>query len=835
MIPDTVELTDFLSHRCANGEPVVFDFEGAVLWSVSGDNGAGKSAIFDAITWTLFGEHRGGSQDAKRLISHGAEGAAAAFVFTLDGERYRVERSLRRRGAAKRSAARWDAAAQAWQEIPETTTDRGFARWRDEALGLSYAAFTQSVLLLQGDSDRLIRAGSRERFEILAQLVDLSSYKALEERARERVSGARWLKGALRQDLEGLSPVEEDERRAATAEVERLAAERKAREGARQAQASVVVSATEHERLAQRLAATRTEIDAVEGPAADRADELAALAREQLEALELEPLEQAAKQARHDAAAATKAADRARREADGLHRALPYVETAVLRRVELAAIEDALAATGGKVELARELRACDGAVAGLERVLAEARAVERDTGARLAGLETAVDQLEREIEEIRAGRAEAVCSRCGQEVAEDQREAHLAHAEDELAERTSKRDETRATLDRLAAARAAAEQALEDKRRERSQLELARERVAEHEQARTRAKRAVATALRARGFAAWKDRRAKTVREGVPAKLEPLLDELRAKADRLQRDADANAAQAESAAATATAAAEALAEARERRADLELALRKAEVEAQSRREQRRTELRGAAAALKAQIADTPPEHRVPVEEAETELGRRKAAVEEIGQLVEQAQAQLRDLDRRETTLREKREDLERAERTERLATRLATLLGRQGLQGQLLAQATRTIERLANETLHALTGGTLSLEIRPDERRNRDEITIVARDYDAGGERTDASFLSGSEKFRVCVAIAAAVGKYASGRATIESLIVDEGFGSLDEVGRDDMIDELQRLAGLLKRVIVVSHQGELQDRTRFPHGYRLRRSNGATEVERYL
>jgi exonuclease SbcC len=835
VIPDTVELTDFLSHRCADGEPVVFDFDGAVLWSVSGDNGAGKSAIFDAITWTLFGEHRGGTQDARRLISHGAASAAAAFVFTLDGERYRVERSVRRRGAARRSASRWDAGTQAWQEIPETASASGFERWRDEALGMTYDAFTQSVLLLQGDSDRLIRAGSKDRFDILAQLVDLSSYKALEDRARERASEARGLKAALRKDLAGLAPVEEDERKAATAEVERLTAERSAREEARQAQAGVVAAATEHERLTQRLAATRAEIEAAEGSAADGADELAALAREQLEALALGPLEQAAKQARHEAAAATRAADRARRDGDRLRQALPYVETAVLRRLELTAIEDALAVTGSKADLARELKACDRAVKDLERVLDEARAVERDTGGRLAGLEAAAARLEREIEEIRAGRAEAVCSRCGQEVPEGQRETHLAHAEEELAERASERDETRVTLDRLAAARAAAEQALEDKRRERSQLELARERAAEHEQRRTRAKRAVATALRARGFAVWKDKRAKLVRDGAPAKLEPLLEDLRTEADRLQHEADARAGEAESATAAATTAAEALAEARERRSALELALRKAEVEAESRRRQQQTELRGAAAALEAQLDETPPEHRVPVDEAEVELARRKAAVDEIAQHVEQAQAQLRDLDRRETDLRDKREDLERAEKAERLATRMATLLGRQGLQGQLLAHATRTIEALANETLHALTGGTLSLEIRPDERRNRDEITIVARDYAAGGERTDASFLSGSEKFRVCVAIAAAVGKYASGRATIESLIVDEGFGSLDEVGRDEMIDELQRLAGLLKRVIVVSHQGEFHDRTRFPHGYRLRRSNGATEIERYL
>jgi DNA repair protein SbcC/Rad50 len=921
VIPCSVELTDFLSHRCA-AEPIVFDFDGAVLWSVSGDNGAGKSAIFDAITWTLFNEHRGGSQDAKRLISHGADRCHAAFTFTLDGERYRVERSLRRRGAARRSASCWDGKSQSWKEIPDTTNERGFARWRDEALGLSFAAFTQSVLLLQGDSDRLIRAGSRERFEILAQLVGLSPYKALEDLARERASEARGLRGGLARELAGLSPVQADERKAAQAELARLAGERDVREGLRQQQAAVLTAAIEHERLGQRLAATQAEIEDVEEllgsaeqiraeaseaaalttarpaleaavealDAADRGDELAAAGREQLAAVDLRRLEQAVEEAKHKAAEAQAAAEGANRQATRLRQALPAIETAILRRCELAAIEDALAATGTSAEAGEALVACDRTIADLEQALDEARELERERHRELSGLEAAISWLEAEVSQIREGAVEAVCPRCGQEVPEGQREIHLSHAERELGANVEQRDAARAVLEPLAAARAAAETGIESKVAERSRLELVRERATEHEQALARAQRVVASALRARGLAKWEDERAARIEDGPAEGLEQLLEELRSEAERLEQEAERAAAESQSAAEAATTTAAAVAQARERRDDLELTLRKLEVETQAHRreaeieldrlpaawadrvrerdqghdydhdlleqldervaelagaparqaeldsaEKRLAELRGAETELRAQRDEAPPEHRVAVDAAEAELGRRKAAVDEIAQLVEQAQAQLRDLDRREQALRDKREDLQRAERTERLATRMATLLGRQGLQGQLLARAAHDLELLANDTLRALTGGTLSLEIRPEERRNRDEITISARDYDAGGEKTDAAFLSGSEKFRVCVAMAAAIGKYASGRASIESLIIDEGFGSLDEAGRDDMIDELQRLAGLLRRVIVVSHQGEFQDRARFPHGYRLHRTERTTAVERYL
>lgn len=769
MIPNTVELTDFLSHRCADGEPVVFDFDGAVLWSVSGDNGAGKSAIFDAITWTLFNEHRGGRQDAQRLISHGADWCSAAFSFTLDGERYRVERSLRRRGSTKRSAARWDGEKESWEEIPETSNERGFERWRNETLGLSYAAFTQSVLLLQGDSDRLIRAGAKERFEILAQLVDLNSYKALEDRARELASEARGQRNAVSQDLERLTPVGADERRAAIAEVERLTAERTTRDELRAVQTTVVAGAVEHERLQQRLAATREAIAAVDKPHAE---------------------------------GALAAAEQTAKRADRLRRALPAIETAVLRRRELAEVEAALEELGSDSDAAKALAVCEQTVADFKSRLDEAREAERDLGRRVSTLEAETSQLERELTDIRAGSAEAVCSRCGQEVPAGQRETHLAHTEEALAERSGERDAARTALEQLSSARGAAEQAVEAKLGERAQLELRRTRAGDLEQALRRARRAARTATDARGLREWEDERVDLVRQGPIEDLGSLLEGLYAEGERLDREADRLAAEAKVA---------------------------------SEAQRQLDELRGAEAALATQLDEIPSEHRVPLAEATAELERRKTAAEEIGQLVEQAQAQLRDLDRREEALRERREDLARAERSERLANRMASLLGRQGLQGQLLAHAARSLEALANDTLRALTGGTLSLEIRPDERRGRDEITIAARDLDAGGERTDAAFLSGSEKFRVCVAMAAAIGKYVGGQATIESLIVDEGFGSLDEVGRDEMIDELQRLAGLLARVIVVSHQGEFQDRTRFPHGYRLRREAGQTTIDRYV
>ena len=97
-------------------------------------------------------------------------------------------------------------------------------------------------------------------------------------------------------------------------------------------------------------------------------------------------------------------------------------------------------------------------------------------------------------------------------------------------------------------------------------------------------------------------------------------------------------------------------------------------------------------------------------------------------------------------------------------------------------------------------------------------------------------FISGSQQFRTSVALAAGIGQYAGrGIGSVRSLIIDEGFGSLDSQGRQEMIDELRNLSNLMDRVIVVSHQEDFQDRTLFPTGYLLRKDGQRTTVERFV
>ena len=82
MIPQRIELKGFLCYQ--DGQEVRFD-GAATLWMLSGLNGSGKSSIFDAVTYALFGHHRGGGQHAHELINKDSEALLVEFDFLLDG------------------------------------------------------------------------------------------------------------------------------------------------------------------------------------------------------------------------------------------------------------------------------------------------------------------------------------------------------------------------------------------------------------------------------------------------------------------------------------------------------------------------------------------------------------------------------------------------------------------------------------------------------------------------------------------------------------------------------------------------------------------------------
>src|SRR5262249_27860425 len=91
MIPKRIELENFLS--CASPATAIVLTDDERLWVLGGPNGVGKSAVFDAMTYALYAEHRGGAQEHACLVRHGANGFCVVFEFEFNGTDYRITRN----------------------------------------------------------------------------------------------------------------------------------------------------------------------------------------------------------------------------------------------------------------------------------------------------------------------------------------------------------------------------------------------------------------------------------------------------------------------------------------------------------------------------------------------------------------------------------------------------------------------------------------------------------------------------------------------------------------------------------------------------------------------
>ncbi|HIP97448.1 MAG TPA: SMC family ATPase, partial [Anaerolineae bacterium] len=96
MIPLKLRLHNFMCYR----DPPPLDFSGIHLACLAGDNGHGKSALLDAMTWALWGRARVGARRDSELIHLGQTEMEVEFEFALGNARYRIirKRDSRRRG-----------------------------------------------------------------------------------------------------------------------------------------------------------------------------------------------------------------------------------------------------------------------------------------------------------------------------------------------------------------------------------------------------------------------------------------------------------------------------------------------------------------------------------------------------------------------------------------------------------------------------------------------------------------------------------------------------------------------------------------------------------------
>ena len=177
MIPKKLRISGFLSYR----EPVEVDFTNLNLACISGANGAGKSSLLDAITFALFGQAR---KNNDALIHSKAKQAEVVYDFSYEQNLYRIQR-IRIAGKTGQLEFFIHAGEHGWRPLTEATMRQTEERIRS-TLSMDYDTFINASFFLQGKADQFAQQKPGDRKRILSTILGLENWELYKEAAAER-------------------------------------------------------------------------------------------------------------------------------------------------------------------------------------------------------------------------------------------------------------------------------------------------------------------------------------------------------------------------------------------------------------------------------------------------------------------------------------------------------------------------------------------------------------------------------------------------------------------------------------------------------------------------
>ncbi len=258
MIPEALHLKNFLSHW-----ETELDLRGVHVASLVGHNGAGKSALLDAITWAVWGRSRAPYGGDENLIYHGEDFMEVEFSFRMpyQGGSERRFRILRRREQRSRRSTRsvldlQIASENGWQSLTADSIRDTQARIIEQ-LGLEYDTFINSAYLRQGHADEFTIQSPTERKRVLSAILGLDRWVEYQDRTKKRLAATQ---GQLKEVDRRLEETERDLARRPEYEAALAQAEAQARE-AEAARQVIQEQMDELTRLQEQALALRREID----------------------------------------------------------------------------------------------------------------------------------------------------------------------------------------------------------------------------------------------------------------------------------------------------------------------------------------------------------------------------------------------------------------------------------------------------------------------------------------------------------------------------------------------------------------------------------------------
>lgn len=838
MIPIRMNIKGFLSYR----EPVELDFTGFDLACISGPNGAGKSSLLDAITWALFGKARKGDESV--INNHPAvEAAEVTLDFDYEGNRYRVQRTNPR---GKTSSVEFFIRSQAdendlrWKPLTERTlreTDQKI----EDTLRMDFDTFTNASFFLQGKADQFATARPGERKRILSNILGLEVWESYREaagrRRRQKEKEVRELDGRISEIQAELDEGPERKEKLKDLE-ERLAGLTQQREERARILDQVRTLHTSLQEQRKMLGTLRSQMenavrnrDRIQTTLEERRAEKAGYDETLADAESIEKAYQDWQETRQALEAMEAVAEQFRK-----HEALRHEPLGIIREEEARLSQEREGLLAQKTDLEKALSEASKLREQLTAVwekmeTAEARLAEREqleADIRLLQAEKAeakaenprlkaeMEELKERIDQLKD--AEGVdCPLCGQALSADERQALIEQLTEEGKSRGDRFRENKQLLEdfegklQKMGADLADLQGVSVELREatRTADQLENQLKTLHEQEQTWEESGaprlaeITEALAESAFATAARERL----EAIDEELEALGYDLEAH-EKLRN--------AEQAGREAEADLRALEQARATLAPLE---REIEGLAQQLEEQAQTaaDLTEAHDDAAANLASA--EVELPdLNEAESDLHDMQERENRLRLEVGGARQKVAVLE----TLKERKEGLteERETLTQRIADlqRLERAFGKDGVPALLIEQALPEIEETTNDLLSRLTNGRMSFsfmtqrEYKDTSREDKKE-TLDMVISDSVGIR-DYEMFSGGEAFRVNFSIRLALSQVLARRAgaRLQTLVIDEGFGSQDAQGRQRLVEAINLVRDDFEKILVITHLEELKE-----------------------
>lgn len=836
MIPVSLSVKNFMSY---GSEEAVLPLEGIHVACLSGDNGNGKSALLDAMTWALWGKTRASavkSVSDDDLIRVGADEMEVRFEFDLDSERYRAVRK-RRRG---RPGGEWSLARRS-ADGPFVPLGGGGHRDTErhivQLLSMEYETFINSAYLQQGRADEFTRQTPDNRKRILGEVLNLDRYDRLEARSRDLYKERRELAEDLERQVR-LLDAELAGRPEYEAKLQAAGAERETVEGTLAAAGAAAAAIRKQREELDTIAARRADIEVgcgrLEAEIAQRVKERTSR-DERLRALQsvldqrdailhdyrtlqetrerrekIEPDVEAFNRASADLQTATAAIEleRARLEGqlNGYRSASARADQA---RAELARVDSELTDIAGRL----------GSEPDIHAALATAQKGAQDAQDAFSELRARNDRLKREIEELVdvldiLGRPHASCPVCESDL-NAEKQATVVVKQKQRRERLEAEVETlrRQGVELKREVTAALGQVTElDRRRAqvadlRGRHTLLSERktalCAEIEAGTAGRKSAeeFGRRLATQDFAAPQRARQQKLERDikrlglVKAEFELLTGRLRSLEPATRRYHDLQHAEG------------GWERERAEKAELDRLVEVREAELR----QERARLLG----LDSELAGYSSVRRQE-QEAETELQQLQRDLNACLVMEETTRAALARCDRAAADRHERLTAFRSADAERKIYQELAAAFGKKGVQALIIENAIPELEDEANRLLCQMTesGMQVRFATRRAAKSSKDEIEtldIVITD-DAGTRPYE--LYSGGEAFRINLAVRIALSRLLSRRsgARLQTLILDEGFGTQDGKGREKLVEVIEAIKDDFEKILVITHVEELKD-----------------------